>query len=111
MSNSQSVDQFPTRLRDTRKKRDLEQAELSKISGIPATSISHFEAGRRKPNLVNLRHLADALQVSIDYLLGRTENPEAHMNSAAFRDEHLISNKDRELLKEIEVLLADRTKK
>lgn len=105
------ADRFPERLRATRDKRNLEQSELASISGIPATSISHFEAGRRKPNLVNLRNLADALEVSIDYLVGRTDNPTAHINSAAFRNEHLHSAKDLQLLKDFEKLLADRNQK
>ena len=75
MSHPGGADPFPARLREVRERGGLEQAELSVLSGIPATSISHFEAGRRKPSLVNLRNLADALKVSVDYLLGRTNNP------------------------------------
>lgn len=105
------ADHFPERLRDTRERRNLEQSALSAISGIPATSISHFEAGRRKPSLVNLRNLADALEVSIDYLVGRTDDPTAHITSAAFRDESLYSKKDLQLLKDFEKLLSDRSKR
>ena len=108
MPLSDHSDGFPARLRATREKRELEQIELSARCGIPATSISHFEAGRRKPSLVNLRNLADALQVSIDYLLGRTDNPEAHVDAAAFRDERLYSEKDQRLLEEFKSLLAKR---
>ena len=42
---------------------------------MPVSSISHFERGRRKPNWDTLKRLADGLEVSIDYLFGRTENP------------------------------------
>lgn len=108
MSRSDGAEGFPARLRATRERRELEQIELSALCGIPATSISHFEAGRRKPSLVNLRNLADALQVSIDYLLGRTENPAAHVDAAAFRNERLYSERDRQLLEEIKDLLAKR---
>ena len=110
MAQPDGADPFSARLRETRQKRELEQAELSALSGIPATSISHFEAGRRRPSLVNLRNLADALKVSIDYLLGRTDNPAAHVDAAAFRDEHLYSERDRELLENFKDLLAKRAK-
>ena len=110
MSEREGADPFPARLRETRVRRELEQAQLSALSGIPATSISHFEAGRRKPSLVNLRNLAEALRVSIDYLLGRSTNPEAHVDAAAFRDEHLYSERDRKLLEEFKELLAKRAK-
>ncbi len=102
------AEEFPARLRATREKRKLEQIELSSLCGIPATSISHFEAGRRKPSLVNLRNLADALEVSIDYLLGRTDNPVAHVDAAAFRDERLYSKEDQQLLDVIKSHLAKR---
>lgn len=109
MSQPDKAGSFPARLRETRAKRGLEQAQLAARAGIPATSISHFEAGRRKPSLVNLGNLAEALEVSIDYLLGRTDNPEAHIDAAAFRDEHLYSEKDRQLLEDFKDLLAKRS--
>ena len=107
MTQTDGNDRFSTRLRETRLARKLDQAELGLRCGIPATSISHFEAGRRKPNLVNLRNLADALRVSVDYLLGRTENPEAHIDAAAFRHEDLRSERDRKILEGIEKLMAE----
>ena len=110
MAQADNPDPFPARLRETREQRELEQAELSALSGIPATSISHFEAGRRRPSLVNLRNLAEALKVSIDYLLGRTDNPEAHVDAAAFRDERLYSERDLELIEDFKALLARRAK-
>ena len=111
MSQPHGADPFPARLREVRERGGLGQAELSTLSGIPATSISHFEAGRRKPSLVNLRNLADALKVSVDYLLGRTDNPVAHVDAVAFRDEHLYSPQDRELLDDFRALLAKRAKR
>ena len=110
MSQPDSAGSFPARLRETRERRELEQTQLAALAGIPATSISHFEAGRRKPSLVNLGNLAEALEVSIDYLLGRTDNPAAHIDAAAFRDENLYSEKDRQLLEDFKTLLAKRSK-
>lgn len=110
MPKPNGSDKFPARLRETRNKRDLEQSQLAEKSGIPATSISHFEAGRRKPSLINLGNLADALNVSIDYLMGRTDNPTAHIDSAVFRNEELLSEKDLDLVKDIKNLLANRSK-
>ena len=110
MAQPDAPDPFPMRLRETREQRELEQASLSALSGIPATSISHFEAGRRRPSLANLRNLADALKVSIDYLLGRTDNPDAHVDAVAFRDERLYSERDRRLLDVIKAEMAKRAK-
>lgn len=58
-------------LQALREMRSLTQAELGKRAGIAAASISHFETGQRAPSLVSLVKLADALEVSVDVLLGR----------------------------------------
>jgi len=51
--------------------RAFTQAELGQRSGMGAASISHFETGQRVPSLESLAKLADALEVSVDALLGR----------------------------------------
>src|SRR5689334_2217591 len=60
-----------TNLQALREMRGLTQAELGKRAGIAAASISHFETGQRAPSLESLVKLADALDVSVDVLLGR----------------------------------------
>lgn len=66
---------FGTRLRMARDTRNLSQLELSDRSTIPAAMISHFETGvRTNASADNLVKLSNALDVSIDYLLGRTDD-------------------------------------
>jgi transcriptional regulator with XRE-family HTH domain len=62
---------FSRRLKEVRELRRLSQAELAKKAGLQPTAISHFETGTRAPSFDNLRRLADALNVSTDYLIGR----------------------------------------
>jgi transcriptional regulator with XRE-family HTH domain len=50
---------------------------LAKKTGLQPSAVSHFETGERAPSFENLRRLADALSVSIDYLLGRAAQPPA----------------------------------
>jgi transcriptional regulator with XRE-family HTH domain len=72
--SSRPSDVFPQRLRKARDLRDLNQLELAEKAGMQASAISHFETGGRKPSFDNLRRLADALDVTTDYLLGRVED-------------------------------------
>jgi|SRR6266850_1916232 len=58
-------------LRKLRETRNLTQAQLGKRAGMAAASVSHFETGQRAPSLDSLVKLADALEVSVDTLLGR----------------------------------------
>ncbi len=67
--------EFGARLRQIRRRRELDQAALAEIARVPTTSISHFERNRRKPNFDTLIRLAEGLGVSIDFLVGRTEYP------------------------------------
>lgn len=69
--SSRPSDIFPARLRKARELRDLNQGTLAEKAGMQASAISHFETGNRKPSFDNLRRLADALDVTTDYLLGR----------------------------------------
>jgi len=67
--------EFKDRLREEREKRELKQAELAALAGLPATTISHFENGSRKPSFDNLRRLSKALGVGTDYLMGLEDGP------------------------------------
>lgn len=89
MSDSDSAGEvFRVRLQAARQRRGLSQQELAVKAGLPASSISHFEGGGRKPSFDNLRRLANALDVSTDYLLGRVDELQA-ISSADMLNRHL----------------------
>lgn len=65
---------FGRRLRQRRRLRGWTQEQLATESGVPAAVISHFETGtRQRASAANLVKLAKALSVSVDYLLGRSD--------------------------------------
>ena len=69
------TEEFANRLRIARETRELSQGELAaRAGGLPPSSISHFEAGTRKPSFDNLKKLAEALDVTTDFLLGRADS-------------------------------------
>lgn len=61
---------FSDRLSKVRKTREMSQLQLAAACTIPASSISHYEAGRRAPSIGTLVRISQALQVSSDWLLG-----------------------------------------
>ena len=65
------MNDFPMHLRDTRKLRRLTQEELAEKADISRVMISRYETGAVIPTVDVLIALADALDISIDYLLGR----------------------------------------
>ena len=62
-------------LKKLRKERKLTQIALQMETGIEQALLSKFENGTRIPPTETLIILADYYGVSIDYILGRTENP------------------------------------
>ena len=63
------------RLRDMREDRDLTQKELSEAINITQRSYSYYERGDHMNPPEILCRLADYYKTSVDYLLGRTNNP------------------------------------
>ena len=64
------------RIRDLREDADLTQAVLSKQLNISQRAYSHYENGTRDIPTSILISLADYYNVSIDYLLGRSNHKE-----------------------------------
>lgn len=76
--------QFARRLKHAREVRGLTQAELAERAGLTAVQISHFETGvKPSASAITLVKLADALSVTIDFLLGRTDDVKAVGGPAA----------------------------
>ena len=63
------------RIRDLREDRDLNQTEVAKMLGMSQTGYSKYETGENDIPTSILIKLSDFYDVSIDYLLGQTDNP------------------------------------
>lgn len=63
---------FAERLKELRCENDMKQSDLAKVLGVSASTIGMYEQGRRTPDLEVLNKIATYFQVSVDYLLGRT---------------------------------------
>jgi transcriptional regulator with XRE-family HTH domain len=66
---------FSDRIKDLRAKKNLTMEELGNVIGKGKSTIAGYESGARRPKMHNIRKLADYFNVSIDYLLGHTDNP------------------------------------
>ncbi len=63
-------------LKKLRKEAGITQISLQMKTGIEQALLSKFENGDRIPPTETLIVLADFYNVSMDYIMGRTENPE-----------------------------------
>jgi transcriptional regulator with XRE-family HTH domain len=96
---------FPRRLRNARKNiRKIRQTDLAEKANLPPTSISHFEKidGTRKPSFANLKKIAKALDVTIDYLLGMSDDPFGVVtHDTLYRDIKNLTGEDRKFVERV----------
>ena len=110
MNKDRPATSFEGRLRTARQTlRGMTQVDLARATGLPASSIAHFEGGGRKPSFDNLRKLANALDVTTDYLLGRIDAPNvAEPADPIYRYGSQLTRADRSLAEDFLRMLAER---
>lgn len=67
---------FSSRLVSLRKSRGLTQKNIADALGFSTVAIQNYESERRKPTFDALISIADYFNVSLDYLVGRSDDPE-----------------------------------
>ena len=63
------------RLKDLRRTKGISQLKLALDLNTNQNTISRYETGEREPGINELIKIADYFNVSVDYLLERTNNP------------------------------------
>lgn len=67
---------YKFRLKELREKRRVSQVRLAIDLNLNQNAISRYENGAREADYKTLIAIADYFDVSIDYLLGRTDCPQ-----------------------------------
>lgn len=81
----------------------ISKAHLARKAGLTRPTITYYENRDAEPTLTSLRKLADALGVSVDYLIGLEKGPE---DPGDFKIQLLFQNVDK--LDEQEILLMEK---
>ncbi|MBQ9915019.1 MAG: helix-turn-helix transcriptional regulator [Clostridia bacterium] len=63
------------RLKELRKNKRISQLKLAMDLNMNQNTISRYETGEREPGIIEIIKIANYFNVSIDYLLEQTENP------------------------------------
>jgi len=96
---------FADHLKKIRRSKNLKQADLARKTGLQVAAISFYETGERRPSLSNLNKLADALSVSVDFLLGRDVARASSVADELLRDFEKLDSKDQETIQGMVKLL------
>lgn len=70
------MDRMGERLRLERLRRNLTMERLGELVGVRKNTISQYEHGNRTPSLEVIRELAAQFDVSLDYLVGLSDDPD-----------------------------------
>ena len=66
---------FAERLKSLRGEKKATQVMLAQITGLTDRTFRKYESGKIEPTLSVLTALADYFDVSLDYLVGRSDDP------------------------------------
>ena len=80
---------FPETLSALRREKNINQRTAAAELGISQALLSHYENGAREPGLSFVCRACDYYGVSADYLLGRSDLPDAASNTAQTAEEYL----------------------
>lgn len=64
--------------KDLRTKKSVTQLAIAEYLGVTPRTIRFYETGERKPDFDGLIKLADYFEVSLDYLVGRSNDSAIH---------------------------------
>lgn len=66
---------FQTRINELKQINSITNRELADYVGITIRGLQFYLSGTKEPTMKNLIAIADFFRVSVDYLVGRTDNP------------------------------------
>ena len=69
---------FADRIKSLRKAKKVTQSDISELLGVTKTQVSDLENGKTTTSIERLCTLADYFDVSLDYLVGRSDDPKRH---------------------------------
>ena len=69
------VKPFVERLKLLREKKKMSQRKLAELLNVSAGTVGAWETGRNEPSQETLIQIANIFGVSVDYLIGHTNNP------------------------------------
>ena len=69
---------FSERVKTLRIEHNYSQVQLAELIGVTRNMMQIYEKGTKEPTLSKLIAFANLFNVSIDYLVGRTDNPEVN---------------------------------
>lgn len=91
---------FSERLKYIRNLRGLSQTELGEILGVQKNAVSQWETDKRFPLEDTLMRIVDYFDVSLDYLMGRTDDMKGKVVETVIQGHQMKLTFDKDVYKE-----------
>ena len=88
------------RIRSIRLQRNMTAEVLSERIGLAEVTLRHIETGANKTSLQTILNIADALDISTDYLLGRSSSP-IDVDKLSLKKAYKLTNQQEQVLSEM----------
>lgn len=85
-----------------REKQNITQKEFAQKIGVSNVVLSRYETDERKPDYDTLQRIAEYFEVSIDYLLGRTNN-----SASTSKAIELLDKDEKDIAKRLEAIMNE----
>lgn len=102
------------RIQELREKFDMNQKELADKVGLNYSVMNRIESGKRPIRDDELIKIADVFNVTTDYLLGRTDDPNGEediVTIAAHHDGEEFSDEEKEMIEKFKDMVREMKKK
>lgn len=73
------MDIVAKRLKVLRESLNISQTKIAELMGLKQSSINRYETGQSSPSFETMLWYADYFHVSMDYIFGRTDNPQGQL--------------------------------
>lgn len=87
---------FGTHIANIRKQRGLSQNDLGRMAGTSGDLIGKYERDEVKPSIEVASKIADVLEVSVDFLLGKTTVEISQQNLKRLQEIELLESEDKD---------------
>lgn len=64
------MEEFAKKLREAREKKELSQRDIADAIGVSQPAYQYYEKGFKTPTLFVAKRICEALDISLDYLVG-----------------------------------------
>jgi transcriptional regulator with XRE-family HTH domain len=98
---------FASRLKQARKSKGYTQIHMANFLGVIERTYQHYEQGQTEPKLDAIHKLSDYLNVSVDYLLGKSDDPNPTGDTGEYKYLAVFSLRAIELLFRVDKPMLD----